>query len=117
MIIYYSLGPPTCSIHEFRCDNGNCIPEAWKCDMDDDCGDNSDEPRSECGKVILFTNLDYNSRFSLCLLKLISVLYYLYFVLIETIDGRNILICLEQLPVPVPMDGTNVYPTTGASLE
>lgn len=33
----------TCSVDNFICDNGNCIPKYWKCDDDDDCGDGSDE--------------------------------------------------------------------------
>lgn len=28
---------------EFRCNNGNLIPEDWVCDEDNDCGDRSDE--------------------------------------------------------------------------
>uniref|UniRef100_A0A3B5RC76 Uncharacterized protein n=1 Tax=Xiphophorus maculatus TaxID=8083 RepID=A0A3B5RC76_XIPMA len=49
----------TCNTDQFRCDdgrcifkcrNGRCIPQSWKCDVDDDCGDNSDEPLEECSK-------------------------------------------------------------------
>ncbi|KAJ7384235.1 Sortilin- receptor [Desmophyllum pertusum] len=33
----------TCCLNEFRCTNSRCIPSNWKCDHDNDCGDNSDE--------------------------------------------------------------------------
>ncbi|XP_063978327.1 sortilin-related receptor-like [Diachasmimorpha longicaudata] len=33
----------TCASNQFACRNGVCIPEFWKCDDDNDCGDNSDE--------------------------------------------------------------------------
>ncbi|KAL0117855.1 hypothetical protein PUN28_008920 [Cardiocondyla obscurior] len=33
----------TCSSNQFACQNSVCIPEFWKCDGDNDCGDNSDE--------------------------------------------------------------------------
>lgn len=32
-----------CSESEFRCNNGKCLPQKWRCDHDDDCGDMSDE--------------------------------------------------------------------------
>ena len=36
---------PGCDGDDFQCNNGMCIPEFWKCDGADDCGDNSDEDR------------------------------------------------------------------------
>ena len=37
-----------CSLRQFRCDNGRCIPLTWTCEGEDDCGDNSDETAAEC---------------------------------------------------------------------
>ena len=39
----------TCEEFEFECRNGHCINQRWKCDGDDDCGDNSDEEVSAPG--------------------------------------------------------------------
>ncbi|XP_020710796.1 sortilin-related receptor isoform X2 [Athalia rosae] len=42
----------TCSANQFSCSNNVCIPELWKCDGDNDCGDNSDEEhcnQASCG--------------------------------------------------------------------
>lgn len=40
----------TCPLDEFQCNNTLCKPLAWKCDGEDDCGDNSDENPEECGE-------------------------------------------------------------------
>ena len=40
-------GSGYCYFDEFACDNGECIPESWICDHDNDCGDYSDE--EDCG--------------------------------------------------------------------
>lgn len=39
----------------FMCANKKCIPYWWKCDMADDCGDNSDE--IGCGPSIASTTI------------------------------------------------------------
>lgn len=40
----YAL-PQTCQEGEFMCANKRCISRSWKCDEEDDCGDNSDEEK------------------------------------------------------------------------
>lgn len=47
----YLIATTTCDpTNQFRCvASGSCIPLAFKCDNEDDCGDNSDE--EHCGKM------------------------------------------------------------------
>ena len=33
----------SCAPNQFQCLNGKCIAGNWKCDSDNDCGDDSDE--------------------------------------------------------------------------
>nr|AAC63362.1 head-activator binding protein precursor [Hydra viridissima] len=40
-----------CMDNQFKCTNGDCIPLTWKCDMDTDCNDSSDEDKNICNKV------------------------------------------------------------------
>ncbi|KAK9512535.1 hypothetical protein O3M35_000936 [Rhynocoris fuscipes] len=37
----------TCAPTMFSCKNNNCIPNLWRCDGENDCGDNSDEAHCE----------------------------------------------------------------------
>lgn len=39
----------TCASNQFACKNGICVPGFWKCDGDNDCGDDSDE--AECNRM------------------------------------------------------------------
>lgn len=51
-----------CTEFQFTCLNGRCIHEQWKCDNDNDCGDNSDELQNVCGRL-------HSELFILCLLR------------------------------------------------
>ncbi|XP_035848862.1 low-density lipoprotein receptor-related protein 12 isoform X2 [Sander lucioperca] len=42
----YVTGKPEasgCDVDQFHCSNGKCIPDWWRCNSMDECGDNSDE--------------------------------------------------------------------------
>ncbi|XP_077600212.1 low-density lipoprotein receptor-related protein 12 [Stigmatopora nigra] len=42
----YVTGKPDvagCDVDQFHCSNGKCIPDWWRCNSMDECGDNSDE--------------------------------------------------------------------------
>lgn len=34
---------PNCDVDQFHCSNGKCVPDWWRCNSMDECGDNSDE--------------------------------------------------------------------------
>ena len=52
-----------CAKNQFLCDNKKCVPENWKCNGVNDCGDNSDEIdvicKGSCNDLILL-NLYFN---------------------------------------------------------
>lgn len=39
----FSSSAGTCHNTQFKCDNGKCIEKKFQCDLEDDCGDDSDE--------------------------------------------------------------------------
>ena len=39
----------TCAENEFTCKNGQCILAKWRCDVEADCMDTSDE--EDCSKI------------------------------------------------------------------
>lgn len=41
-----------CTLDQFQCTNGRCIPKRWQCDQEKDCSDGSDEVASHCRKFI-----------------------------------------------------------------
>ena len=45
LVLLFPDTSSTCPSGWFSCDNGECIPEHWRCDGDDDCTDSSDEIR------------------------------------------------------------------------
>lgn len=51
--IVFSSAGRHCPLDEFQCNNTLCKPLAWKCDGEDDCGDNSDENPEVCSEYSL----------------------------------------------------------------
>ena len=57
--------PAACSSSEFTCNNGKCVPYLWKCDKNNDCGDNSDE--FGCGKNDVMVVMGLRKGVMLCM--------------------------------------------------
>ena len=64
--MYYVTGYQgccTCDVNQFLCKNNVCIPERWKCNGNNDCGDNSDEFSDVCeGLLAKLTNQYFQNK-------------------------------------------------------
>ncbi|KAJ7986284.1 hypothetical protein DPEC_G00338340 [Dallia pectoralis] len=40
----------TCAATDFACDNGQCVPQRWRCDGEPECADGSDEADTTCSR-------------------------------------------------------------------
>lgn len=58
----------TCPANQFTCQNKKCIQPEWTCDLEDDCGDNSDEhPHINCTQRSCDTTTKYRCRSGKCI--------------------------------------------------
>ena len=71
--IFFSDRNITCGPKEFKCANGKCITGSWKCDRQDDCGDNSDENEHACAAGGIYEAKDSNCLFENLLVHLRGV--------------------------------------------
>lgn len=46
--MFLLLTETTCPPKQFRCDSGQCIPNVWVCDNDNDCMEDGADERANC---------------------------------------------------------------------
>lgn len=63
----FSADSRACTLRQFRCANGNCIPISWVCDSTDDCQDNSDETAEECKGTAACTESEFKCTNGRCI--------------------------------------------------
>lgn len=68
-----------CSLSEFACTNGNCIPSSKYCNRINDCDDNSDEPRF-CTRKFFFCTHKIHSK------SIINTMLQLFYAKLFSLD-------------------------------
>lgn len=81
-----------CPHDEFQCNNTLCKPLSWKCDGEDDCGDNSDENPEECSKN---THILLNCKKK----KIIKGTLCNFFCYFKSIHHQIFSVFMEKLPI------------------
>ncbi|XP_063238567.1 very low-density lipoprotein receptor isoform X3 [Bacillus rossius redtenbacheri] len=56
-----------CSLRQFRCANGRCIPLTWMCEGENDCGDNSDENHPDCREARTCSDKEFRCSNGRCI--------------------------------------------------
>ncbi|XP_046389080.1 low-density lipoprotein receptor isoform X2 [Ischnura elegans] len=56
-----------CSLRQFQCGNGRCIPIAWTCDGEDDCGDKTDETGPDCSESRTCSGTEFRCNNGRCI--------------------------------------------------
>lgn len=97
-IFHLLLEKRSCGLSEFQCNNGKCIPGSFICNSFNDCGDNSDESRTNgalCGKLkfFFFKNAIYFCK-KLCMYVCVFARVSVHFhsregLLLRVVDDNN----------------------------
>ena len=82
----------TCEKNQFLCMNKRCIPESWACNGVDNCGDGSDELRTQCKGIKKFVIVRIVAHWYIYIYILFVHIHILvrHYVTICVIDPRGV---------------------------